>query len=124
MPAEDPLTLSAKDLHDDLVVNTGSVLVAAQQALAGFAQLPASVSKTFIYTGNFLNLEIMPLLLSAGMGKAATAHLMRVASKAYADKGSRCVPMQSVVLHRHADFRTAFTMPMSVWRAALLPFET
>ena len=69
------------------MINTGAVLVAAQQAVAAFAQLPASLSKTFIFTGNFLNVEILPAMVGAGMGKSASAHLMRVASEAYKEKG-------------------------------------
>lgn len=64
------------------------MLVAAQQALAGFAQMP-NASKTFIYTGNFLNVEVMAPLLSNGIGKSATAHLLKAASEAYREKGYR-----------------------------------
>lgn len=91
VPAEDPLKLSATDLQADTVVNVGSALVAAQQAIAGWAELPASVSKSFVYTGNFLNFEIMPALLANGIGKSAAAHLIKVASAAYADKGYQYV---------------------------------
>ena len=72
-----------------MAVNTSSALVAARRAVQGFQQLPAEVPKTFIYTGNFLNKEVMPFLMSAGMGKSASAHLMAVASKVYAPKGYR-----------------------------------
>lgn len=71
------------------MVNTSSVLIAAQQALAGWSQLPAGSNKSFIVTGNFLNKEIMPALLSNGIGKSATAHLVRVAHEAYGNKGYR-----------------------------------
>lgn len=89
VPPTDPLALAFADLQADFTVNTGSVLVAAQQAILGFQQLPSDVSKTVIYTGNFLNTETMPALMSGGIGKSATAHLVRVASEAYAGKGWR-----------------------------------
>lgn len=64
-----------------------SAFVAAQQAVAGFAQLPASASRTFIYTGNILNVQILPRFLDAGMGKSAASHMVWAASDAYKDRG-------------------------------------
>ena len=89
VPADSPLDLKLEDLNVDMVVNTSSVLVAAQHAVEGFQKLPSGTPGTFIFTGNFLNVKTMPFLLSAGMGKAATAHLMQVASEAYASRGFR-----------------------------------
>ena len=57
--------------------------------MEAFQQLPSETLKTFLYTGNFLNKEIMPSLVSLGIGKSASAHLIAVASKAYAAKGYR-----------------------------------
>ncbi|CAK4034489.1 Hypothetical predicted protein [Lecanosticta acicola] len=65
--ADDPLELSLANFNQDVAVNTGSVLVAAQRAVQGFRQLSSGIPKTFIYTGNFLNKEIMPRLISNGM---------------------------------------------------------
>lgn len=87
VPADNPLAISFDDLQQDFAVNTAGVVVAAKRAVEGFAQLPDGASKTFIYTGNFLNEQIMPALFSGGIGKSATAHVMHVASNAYADKG-------------------------------------
>jgi NAD(P)-dependent dehydrogenase (short-subunit alcohol dehydrogenase family) len=87
VPAEDPLSLTVDDLNQDMIVNTGSALAAAKKAVAGFDQLPSSTSKAFIYTGNFLNKEVMPFLMSAGMGKSATAHLLATAASVYGPKG-------------------------------------
>jgi hypothetical protein len=64
-------------------VNTTSVYAAAQEAVAGFNTLPASTLKTFIFTGNRLNIEPMPILLNMGVGKNATAHLIWAASISY-----------------------------------------
>lgn len=89
VPADSPLDLSLASFNQDIAVNTASVLIAAKKAVQGFQQLPSTVSKTFIYTGNFLNKEVLPAFLSQGMGKSASAHLIAVASKAYAAKGYR-----------------------------------
>ncbi|KAL9058635.1 MAG: hypothetical protein Q9162_001642 [Coniocarpon cinnabarinum] len=83
-----PFSISLKDFTNDLNINTMSVLVAAQQAVQGFEQLPDSASKTFIYTGNLLNtpFTIAPLM-SLGVGKSATAHMIQSAATAYQDRG-------------------------------------
>ena len=86
----DPLSLMSKPLMIDafnriLNVNTTSVLVAAQQAVLGFKDLPKSASRTFIFTGNILNVSPIPALLGAGMGKAATAQLIMTSAAAYGE---------------------------------------
>jgi hypothetical protein len=70
-----------------MAVNTTSVLAAAHQAVLGFAQLPVTSARMFIYTGNALNTGPILPLLSLGMGKSASAHLIASASQAYKDKG-------------------------------------
>lgn len=90
-PPNDPLSLQLTDFSRDLNINTVSPFVAAQQAAAGFAQLPVSASKTFIYTGNILNTTIIPPLLDLGVGKAATAHIIQSAAAAYKDRGYKFV---------------------------------
>ena len=85
--ADDPLQLSAANLNEDLAVNVEGTLVAARRAVQGFNELPSQVPKSFIYTGNFLNKEVMPPLISLGIGKSAGAHLIAVASKVYSPKG-------------------------------------
>jgi len=75
------------DFNRDVAINITSALVAAKEAVSGFAQLPASASKTFIYTGNILNVAIIPGFLDQGMGKSAGAHMMWAAAAAYNDQG-------------------------------------
>lgn len=86
-PAKDILALSIKDLERDLAINTTSVLAAAHEATVAFDDLPSTASRTFIYTGNRLNIDPIAPLLSLGIGKSATAHLIRSASEVYKDKG-------------------------------------
>jgi hypothetical protein len=45
------------------------------------------MAKTFIYTGNILNETIIASLLGGGVGKSATAHIIRSAATAYSNKG-------------------------------------
>jgi hypothetical protein len=75
------------DFSLDTNVNIHSAFVAAQQAVSGFAQLPASAARTFIYTGNVLNVAILPKFISQGIGKSGAAHMMWAASDAYKDRG-------------------------------------
>ena len=86
-PPKDPLALKLTDFARDLTLNVTSAFVAAQQAALGFEQLDKSASRTFIYTGNALNEMIIPPLMDLGVGKSATAHVIRVAAAAYAEKG-------------------------------------
>ena len=80
-PADDPFAVSFEDYNRDTTINLHSAYVAAQQAVAGFAQLPASASRTFIYTGNVLNVTILPQFLESGIGKSGSAHMMWAASR-------------------------------------------
>lgn len=89
--ANDPkntFSISLDDFTRDMNINTFSAFVAAQQAAAGFAELPASASRTFIYTGNILNTNttIAPFM-SLGVGKSATAHLIHNAADVFAEQG-------------------------------------
>jgi len=86
-PPNDPLSLPLADFNHDLTLNTVSPFVAAQQAAIGFAQLPESASRTFIYTGNILNTTIIPPLMDLGVGKSATAHIIQSAAAAYKNRG-------------------------------------
>ncbi|KAK5046500.1 hypothetical protein LTR84_008303 [Exophiala bonariae] len=86
-PPQDPFALPLAAFNRDVAINVTSAFVAAQQAVLGFAQLPASASKTFIYTGNILNVAIIPGFLDQGIGKSAGAHLIWAASAAYRDRG-------------------------------------
>ncbi|KAF5980155.1 short-chain dehydrogenase/reductase like protein yusS [Fusarium bulbicola] len=86
-PADDPLSVSYTDFNNNTAINVHSAFIAAQQAVAGFAQLPESASRTFIYTGNILNVTILPKFLDAGVGKSGAAHMMWAAADAYKNKG-------------------------------------
>jgi hypothetical protein len=83
------------DFNRDFNLNTTSAFVAAQQAALGFAQLPDSAARTFIYTGNATNTIIIPPLLDLGVGKSATAHIIQSAAAAYKDRGFKCVAHSS-----------------------------
>ncbi|ORY25565.1 putative short chain type dehydrogenase [Naematelia encephala] len=86
-PADDPFSLSLADFSSDTNINIHSAFVAAQEAVSGFAQLPASAARTFIYTGNILNTAILPRFLVAGVGKSGAAHMIWAASAAYKERG-------------------------------------
>lgn len=86
-PTNDPFALSLADLSRDTTINIHSAFVAAQQAVLGFAQLPTSAARTFIYTGNVLNVSILPKFLSQGIGKSGAAHMIWAAADAYKDRG-------------------------------------
>jgi len=99
-PPNDPLSLQLADFNKNFNINTVSAFVAAQQAAIGFAQLPDSTAKTFIYTGNILNTIVSPRLLDLGVGKAATAHIIQSAAAAYKDRGYKYANFCSLVSKR------------------------
>ena len=88
---DDPLSIAAADVQKDFVVNTVSPYVGAHEAVKAWAELPAEVKKTFIYTGNITNVSIvpMPLMVDVGMGKAAAAYWLGTASAAFERRGYR-----------------------------------
>ncbi|EXA33621.1 hypothetical protein FOQG_15699 [Fusarium oxysporum f. sp. raphani 54005] len=86
-PADDPLSVSYSDFSNNTAINIHSAFIAAQQAVTGFAQLPESAARTFIYTGNILNVTILPKFLDAGVGKSGAAHMMWAAADAYKNNG-------------------------------------
>ncbi|KAL6903896.1 hypothetical protein GGI43DRAFT_432598 [Trichoderma evansii] len=73
--------------QSDNNVNIVSAYVAAQLAITSFALLPPESSKTFIYTGNKLPFMIVRPLLSQGVGKAGSAHLIHYLAEEYKDSG-------------------------------------
>ncbi|KAI0403514.1 hypothetical protein F4802DRAFT_571692 [Xylaria palmicola] len=85
------LTIPAASVASDLNVNTVSPWVAAQQAIAGWAALPADAKKTFIYTGNILNTVVrpVPVFTTLGIGKSASAFWIGVADGTYSARGYR-----------------------------------
>ncbi|KAF2649882.1 putative short-chain dehydrogenase [Lophiostoma macrostomum CBS 122681] len=85
---KNPVSLPVSTFAQDLTINVTSVYAAAQQAVAGFEQLPNPASRTFIYTGNIMNDKVViGPLLTLGVGKSATAHIIQNAAAAYAEKG-------------------------------------
>ncbi|KAI1775146.1 hypothetical protein F4818DRAFT_62928 [Hypoxylon cercidicola] len=85
------LSVPAGDVVSDLAVNTVSPYVAAQQAVSGWETLPKETKKTFIYTGNILNVSIIPvpMMLNGGIGKAASAFWVGLADILYSARGYR-----------------------------------
>jgi len=83
----DPLSIPQDKFEHDLAVNTTSPYLAAQEATRAFVDLPPDFPKSFIYTGNGLNMQVLPSFVTAGLGKSATAHVIDCAAKAYKDKG-------------------------------------
>jgi NAD(P)-dependent dehydrogenase (short-subunit alcohol dehydrogenase family) len=85
---DNTFSISLTDFEQNLAINTISPYAAAQQATLGFAELPESASRTFIYTGNMLNTGIIfPPLLTLGLGKNATSYLVHHAATTLAEKG-------------------------------------
>ena len=91
-PVKDSIfSTSADTLVSDLNVNTISPYVAAQQAISGWETLPKETKKSFIYTGNILNVFIIPspAMMTLGMGKSASAHWIGVADTLHSAQGYR-----------------------------------
>ena len=91
-PVNDSMfSTSAESVGSDLNVNVISPYVAAQQAVSGWETLPKETKKTFIYTGNIMNVSIvpMPMMLTLGMGKAASAFWIGLADAMYSAWGFR-----------------------------------
>jgi len=85
-PNNDSLfSVSAESVTLDLNVNTISPYVAAQQAVHGWETLPKEAKKTFIYTGNIMNVSIVPMppMMDLGMGKSASAFWIGLANTTY-----------------------------------------
>jgi hypothetical protein len=85
------LSVLAEIVASDLNVNTISPYIAAQQAVIGWETLPKETKKTFIYTGNILNVSIVPitLFLDLGIGKSASAFWIGLADTTYSARGFR-----------------------------------
>ncbi|OAG40894.1 hypothetical protein AYO21_04971 [Fonsecaea monophora] len=84
---DNPLEISIKDAIRDMNVNAFSALAAAKEAVKSFDALPKDAARTFIFTGNITNSQPIPALMSHGMGKSATAHMIQTAASVYADRG-------------------------------------
>lgn len=93
-PPPDPNSLFSvptEAFASDLSINTTSAYVAAQQAVSGWETLPADTKKTFIYTGNALNVQLIPgpAMLTLGVGKSASSFWVGLADALYSAKGYR-----------------------------------
>lgn len=91
-PVKDSLfSTSAESVGSDLNVNVISPHVEAQQAVSRWETLPKETKKTFIYTGNITNVSIvpMPMMLTLGMGKSASAFWIGLADAMYSARGFR-----------------------------------
>ncbi|RMZ77777.1 hypothetical protein DV737_g4242, partial [Chaetothyriales sp. CBS 132003] len=65
-----------------LAINTTSAIVALAESIKSFRSLPSTTaSKTFIFTGNFLNNKIVPVMFTFGITKTATAYAIRAAAE-------------------------------------------
>jgi NAD(P)-dependent dehydrogenase (short-subunit alcohol dehydrogenase family) len=84
-------SIPAENVALDLNVNTVSPYVAAQQAVMGWETLPKETKKAFIYTGNIMNVSIvpMPMILDLGMGKSASAFWIGSADTLFSARGYR-----------------------------------
>lgn len=89
--AGDVLSISAEAMVKDNYVNVISPYVVAQEAVKGWQTLANDVKKTFIYTGNALNTQIIPLpfFLNGGVGKAGSAAWIGLVDTLYKEKGYR-----------------------------------
>jgi NAD(P)-dependent dehydrogenase (short-subunit alcohol dehydrogenase family) len=85
------LSVPAETVGKDINVNTISPYVAAQLAVSGWETLPEQTKKTFIYTGNILNVALMPvpMMLTLGMGKSASSFWIGLADSTYSARGFR-----------------------------------
>jgi NAD(P)-dependent dehydrogenase (short-subunit alcohol dehydrogenase family) len=85
---ENPLdSFSVDEVNEEFAVNAISPLFTAKEAAKGFKQLDGSASRTFIMTGNKLNVVVNPPVVVFGMGKSAAAHMIKAASLAYEKQG-------------------------------------
>jgi NAD(P)-dependent dehydrogenase (short-subunit alcohol dehydrogenase family) len=83
----DPFTPSIAEFSQDLTINTISLYAAIKESLVSFDALPDSSPKTFLYTGNILNVKPQPAFTTLGVGKTASAHIIELAAGAYGEKG-------------------------------------
>lgn len=91
------LSVTAQRLTNDLNVNTVSPFIAAQQAVKGWSTLPKG-GGLFIYTGNAQDRTILPIpmMLTLGVGKAASSSWIGQADGFYSNNGYRLVNIYTV----------------------------
>lgn len=120
MSPEDPLcSLSLDEYHQSVAVNLTSAFVAAREAVAGFKELPASDAKTFIYSGNKLNVMSDPKTMPFGITKTAAARMVWDCCNVYRDQGLKYVPSRhNAVALGYADCELGFITQSSSWKMA------
>lgn len=84
--SETALDISTEEFERHLAVNTTSAFVAARESLKSFQQLGKGM---FFYTGNYLPWHPVPRLMTLGLGKTASAHLVQIADEVWREKGMR-----------------------------------
>ncbi|KAH8163710.1 hypothetical protein CIB48_g4548 [Xylaria polymorpha] len=84
---DDPFSASLETINASRTVGFDSAYITAQQALRGFKQLPSSMSKAFIYTGNTLNQIAIPAVMPFALGKVSAAMMIEYAANAYGRTG-------------------------------------
>ncbi|BCS29502.1 uncharacterized protein APUU_71072A [Aspergillus puulaauensis] len=89
--ANSVLSVPVDSFTTDLNINTVTPYVAAQEAVKEWESLPADAKKSFIYTGNILNVKIppVPVFLNLGVGKSASAYWIGSADTLYSERGYR-----------------------------------
>jgi NAD(P)-dependent dehydrogenase (short-subunit alcohol dehydrogenase family) len=87
--SNNPLDVSVERLTETLAVNTISPYTAAKLATRGWATLPDTASKTFMFTGNMMNTQVWLATHNLGISKNATAYWLEVAANVpeYKEKG-------------------------------------
>jgi hypothetical protein len=87
LPTPQPTSEPVEDFQTDVNTTIVSGYAAMKSAIEGFRTLPTEVRKTFIYTGNGLNVKPLPVLFNLGVAKAAAAHMIQALSIAYKEEG-------------------------------------
>lgn len=85
--AKDPITISSARLTEILTVNTISAYAAARLAIKGWATLPASAAKAYLFVGNMTNTQVFPETHTLGIAKNANAYFIETAAEAYKRAG-------------------------------------
>ncbi|KAK4497608.1 hypothetical protein PRZ48_010261 [Zasmidium cellare] len=85
---DDPLgTINTAEYTMDLTIGLHAAVAAAQAAVRGFKRLPESYSRTYIYSGNKLNVMSDPKAWTFGIARTGAAHLIWDCSLAYRAQG-------------------------------------
>lgn len=85
----DPFAIPLDDWIAGQNINFISTYAAAQEAIVGFRQLPATALKTFTFTGNLSIHLAVPLVMHLGVSKNAGAYMIECGAIAYKKDGFR-----------------------------------